>query len=371
MNSDDEDMADALEQTPSAGPDAQDQSKYHCCPFKNCARSLSRGAGWGKPLELFLHINSVHLSCGQRPSPGFLAHYGKDVCPTCATLIKTGKSCPSCRNREKRSIQRWTRQPTQPDSSPPSAAPLSQASQDEPIPAPFVADNDAFDSTLPDLETILRAPIDTSIHVPKPFRPQWNTILNQLLSNFLETGSRTAFQQLMMAPKCLFAPLPRAGSRKGKQVLATLSKRFTRWQQGDLNSLWTAALKTARDPSKSSPIPPQADSNADADEFDSSLARRVTQAVAEGAFSKGLTLLSGDSRLAPSNSQTVAALQALHPTGPRLQPVHTGADAFRDQELTAKKVLRSLNSFGVLSAPGPSGLRATHLREALRKAKTN
>ena len=92
--------------------------------------------------------------------------------------------------------------------------------------------------------------------------------------------------------------------------------------------------------------------------------RAVTRTVSECAYSKGMSLLSGDSRLAPVNGDTVAELQTLHPPGPRLQKISTYADPFAGAELKVKQVMKALRSFKPLSAPGPSGLRPSHLLEA-------
>ena len=94
---------------------------------------------------------------------------------------------------------------------------------------------DEFDGTLPQLQEIMATPIPTSLHVPKPLRQQWNRILHNLLAAFLNHGSRKSFQ-LLMAPKCLFAPLPRAGSatsRMSRKSLSTFTTRFRRWSRGD------------------------------------------------------------------------------------------------------------------------------------------
>jgi len=56
------------------------------------------------------------------------------------------------------------------------------------------------------------------------------------------------------------------------------------------------------------------------DVISSTVVRRVTQAVAEGAFSKGLSLLVDATKLAPVTPETIAALQVLHPAGVPLPP---------------------------------------------------
>ena len=118
----------------------------------------------------------------------------------------------------------------------------------------------------------------------------------------------------MLAPKCLLAPLPRAGQKKGKQMLAKLSNRFSRWQRGALSSLWTEAQRSIP-----KGTPPTRTSSTVADSLDPDVVRRVAAAVSEGAYSKGITMLADDSRLAPVNDDTLNKLHSLHPTGTPLQ----------------------------------------------------
>jgi len=86
--------------------------------------------------------------------------------------------------------------------------------------------------------------------------------------------------------------------------------------------------------------------------------------VAEGAFSKGISLLADETKLAPVSPETIAALQGLHPSGISLPARPALRRPFQDDELKPKQLLKSLRSFEPFSAPGPSGLRAMHLREA-------
>ena len=50
---------------PVNSPLAIGTSLPHYCPFYQCAQSHSRGASWMSPRELYIHINSVRISCGQ------------------------------------------------------------------------------------------------------------------------------------------------------------------------------------------------------------------------------------------------------------------------------------------------------------------
>jgi hypothetical protein len=227
--------------------------------------------------------------------------------------------------------------------------------------APSAAEvDDEFDSSLPTLQQIFSAPVVTLLHVPKILRTQWTAILADTLEDFLTTCSRAAFQRLMLLPKCLFAPLPRAGANK--RLVPVLATRFRRWQAGELEALWADTVRRLQKSpvAKSSPE----ELGKDKDVLPPTVVRQVEAAVAEGAYSKGLSLLSATSRLALADTDTLTRLRALHPQGTPLRTSPPTQSPFGESGLTAKQVLRELRSFKPLSAPGPSGLRHTHLLEA-------
>ena len=168
--------------------------------------------------------------------------------------------------------------------------------------------NDEFVPALPTLKQILSTSVTTLLHVPKILRAQWKTIFSGLLEDFLQTQTHEAFQKLLLAPKCLLSTLPRAGVNK--QLESVLSSRFRAWQAGEFQRLWSDVLRrTQKRPEKKS-WAPSSDSSV---ETPQSVVHQAEAAVAEGAFSKGLTLLNNASRLAPADSETASRLQKLHP----------------------------------------------------------
>ena len=316
-------------------------------------------------INITIDGSSIHISCGQHPPPDFLAHYHRQACSRCCILIPEGRPCPSCAGRESRVLQRWARKPGPTDSANSAVAPLQQQqSQEDPIvPFSLQPGPDEFDSALPDVETVLKAPVTTLLHIPKHLRPQWNSLMTKLLVDFLTTKSRRSFQLLLMAPKCLLGPLPRSGTKHAKQAASILSGRFSRWEQGDLQALWQESTKKRSGKNQHQQNERKME---DLSEFvDPKLNRAITRAVSEGAYSKGISLLSGESRLAEVNEDTVAKLHLLHPSGCSIPVSSSYVDPFAVDNLKIKHVLKALRSFKPLSAPGPSGLRPSHLLEAL------
>ena len=141
------------------------ESVHNCptfhCPFPQCAQSRERGAGWLTPLQLFLHVNSIHLSCGQLPTTAFLQHYRREVCLGCTTLKTVDKPCPGCQNRDRKTLRRWVRQPHSIQEEIPQAAAPRPTDLDPEV-APFATEGayltHDFDETLPSLEEIFFGP---------------------------------------------------------------------------------------------------------------------------------------------------------------------------------------------------------------------
>ena len=190
-------------------PPALSKQLHHHCPFPQCVQFLGRGAGWMTPRELYLNINSVHLTCRQHPSPSFLTHYRRVVCHNCAVLIAAGKPGPACLNREWKTIRRPVHQP------PPQPRPNTGVSAAEEslegtppfMPPSTLLVDDEFVPALPSLKQILSTSVTTLLHVPKILRAQWKTIFSGLLEDFLQTQTHEAFQKLLLVPKCLLCLL--------------------------------------------------------------------------------------------------------------------------------------------------------------------
>ena len=144
------------------------------------------------------------------------------------------------------------------------------------------------------------------LHIPRALRPPWNNILTPLLEGFVSSQSKAAFQKLMLAPKCLLGPLPRGG-KAHKRLAQVLDSRFERWHAGDIPRLWSEALKN----SSKAPAPSTTPSKLIEGDLEPSLVIRVTSAVAEGAYSKGLSLLAEKGKLAPLTRRSYRCFPAL------------------------------------------------------------
>ena len=87
--------------------------------------------------------------------------------------------------------------------------------------------------------------------------------------------------------------------------------------------------------------------------------------VAAGSLSKAANeLLSAG--LCPPTNDVQAKLEALHPQASLPPPV----PVLDSPEIDPQEVVRVLKSIPVSSAPGPSGLRAEHLKECLQASSS-
>ena len=141
-----------------------------------------------------------------------------------------------------------------------------------------------------------------------------------------------------------------------------------RWQSGDLSGLWEQAGATRMTGRKQ----PRAESD-ETDELHAKVVERVLSAAAEGAFSKACQVLASETKLADLDNATFRQLEQLHSPGPEVtvEAAPPCGPPFGDDGISTKTLLHALNSFKPMSAPGPSGLRINHIREALDASLTD
>ena len=109
------------------------------------------------------------------------------------------------------------------------------------------------------------------------------------------------------------------------------------------------------------------------EEISANTLRLVARHVADGAPRKGLDVLMSAGTHDPRDPAVVAKLQSLHPTTDPVQatvyPYNQDAplQTAEDLEVWAGIVRDCILHFPQGSAPGPSGLRPSHLQDTLRR----
>ena len=164
---------------------------------------------------------------------------------------------------------------------------------------------------------------------------------------------------LFMLAKCILANPPRGGRSHWRDTLKLVQTRIQRWKEGDLLGLWTEASssikglrsRSARAKSK----PPSCES------LRRSNASRARRAAEDGQYKKALQSLTSMG-LAPPSPEVFNEMLAKHPQSdpPRISDMPPPA-----VYISPEDVINALKLFPTGSAPGPSGLRANHLKEAV------
>ena len=185
---------------------------------------------------------------------------------------------------------------------------------------------------LPDFHAMMAADSPVLRHVPHAARHLWGQVLMRALATASHHNDSASWRELLMLPRCVLNAPPRGGRRHHKAAAAYTLDRLQQWLQGERQSLWESRTCSAH---RRRTGPPSAE---DRRTLATSLAR-------EGFDRKACTALLS-AGLCPQTPRTVQALRELHPA--QAPPV----------------VGRALRSFPADTAPGPSGLRVQHLREA-------
>ena len=273
---------------------------------------------------------------------------GAAKCLRCA-CVRSNSPCSHCLPGEVGNCHN-----TLPRNAPPSAtssthsvssSPPSQGASVTTTPSPTVV--------VPSLSSIFRSSITTLQHVPKGARDSWARVLGDCLCTVVtDPADITGWTRLFMLPKCILAS-PSAGHRlRWREILALVRSRIKRWAEGDLSALWSEAEAGALSLSKQS-------TSATQNSINSRRARAATQC---GQYSKAIKALTSEG-LAPPSSTILEEMRAKHPQAP---PPTLPSDPVPPAVIVNESIVRRcVRSFPNGSAPGPSGLRPSHLREAV------
>ena len=212
------------------------------------------------------------------------------------------------------------------------------------------------ENTLPPIALILGTYVPTLQHVPKGARDCWADVLGSLLSSIGANSSDiSGWTKLLMLPKCVLAHPTSFRSLRWQDILDQVMSRLTRWRDGDFDALWTEAVNgckaTAHSHKKKSP-----------NSFRSQNINRTTRLGKNGQHSKALKALTSEGLAHPSDDILLEMLSK-HPQS--AMPPLPSAPTPQPVKLEESTILKVVKSFPNGSAGGPSGLRPSHLREAM------
>ena len=220
----------------------------------------------------------------------------------------------------------------------------------------------ASSSQLPSLSLIATSRPFTLRHVPKGARNLWSAALSSVLDSIASNPSdTTGWVKLFMLPKCiLLSPSEKARFSQFYRDLAnTVKSRIRRWNEGDLIGLWSEVLSEC---SKIQPGKSSTPTSGDDARLRASNARRALQAAEYGEFRKAVQFLSSNGIASPSEESLSEMLQKHPQTSPPSLPSDPSPSPAK---VSVQIVSKALQSFPANTSPGPSGLRASHIKEAV------
>lgn len=215
---------------------------------------------------------------------------------------------------------------------------------------------------LPSLESVLRVRVSTLRHVPKVARDAWAGVVGEVTQSIsFDPTLVDSWVKFFMLAKCILTNPVREGRSHWRNTQRLVQARIAQWRAEKVTELWNDVLETSnrlsqrlsRNRPNTSPAPellPLAN------------ARRTRRAAEDGQYRKAIQLLSS-AGIAQSSRDVLEAMLSKHPQSapssipspPPPPPVH----------VSESDVVRALQSFPSGTAPGPSSLRANHLKEAV------
>ncbi len=161
-----------------------------------------------------------------------------------------------------------------------------------------------------------------------------------------------------MLARCVLANPVRAGRNHWRDSERAVLSRIRRWKDGDYMGLWADVTKAEgryqkfmRKPKKSSPA-----------SLRQANARRARRAMEDGQYKKAAQALISDGLALPT-AEVLAEMINKHPQSP--QPSISPDPIPTPVTISEEGLVKALKSFPSGTAPGPSCLRANHLKEAV------
>ena len=216
--------------------------------------------------------------------------------------------------------------------------------------------------SLPSIDNIFETHISLISHIPFGCRDQVADLFSIFMDKVTHEPTFLNFHILLSIPKLvLFSPL-RRGKNSNRQWKSVILERVRRFHMGDYCSLWEDATanqsKLTRSQRKSQNSSQSSNSNA----------KRAERFARLGQYSKAIQALDSLG-VAEDTDATFDALKSKHPHRP--PPTLPPQPCPEPPAFSPEAVQSAVRSFFTDTAPGPSGLKANFLKDALSAPNAN
>ena len=227
-------------------------------------------------------------------------------------------------------------------------APADQgATQDQPIP---------HHEHLPSLEAVCGTHIPTITWVPKGARPEFSRVFASTCNRVVHAPENiSAWVLLLMFSKCV---LPATKNRPDTTQARAVKDRLSRWRNGEFTALWKDAVDMTKKKGRG-----KKKKNSQEKSLEEANAERSRRLIQQGEYTRGTQALMS-AGLAEHSPETVRIMRDKHPSAPvpTFQPTRDS----QQLQFNGEQVRKAVMSFKRGTAPGPDGIRAEHLKAAIK-----
>lgn len=195
----------------------------------------------------------------------------------------------------------------------------------------------------------------TIAHVPKKSRTGFSKSFCSILEAINADPSVPNVESLLAFAKSTLAAPARNNQVHGKEFAKLIDDRLAKWDNGDRGSLWKDVCSSQQPSRRRNSKAPPKDSSPDHTH------RLAIKAAQDGQYKKAAKILSSHGIATPSAA--VKSALELHPVkDPPIIPDEPPPPA---SSFSEDDVRKAVSSFPEGTAPGPSGFRASYLKQAI------
>jgi hypothetical protein len=208
-------------------------------------------------------------------------------------------------------------------------------------------------------------------HIPAGVQSAWCRAQAAALDRFCDTPSESTLWGVLAMPKLVLRQVPLKGRHAKAHLADIMINRILAFERGEWAALWSSLQDELQPPGVESRSAKKARGNNP--EARDAAVRRAHVALSEGSPGKALQQLLSPGIHDVREPAVWEALRKLHPQGVPLDTAQVPAAVDPDLGDTDVSgfweplVRDAIFSFPRSTAPGPSGLRASHLQDSVRR----